>query len=84
MRLSDQLLTGLQFDHADAERGADHGGQARAVGIQHAAVAPDCRLVMLIHPFLTHLNGLLRRYCELDVRLWFEARGNGGLGVRCQ
>ena len=48
------------------------------------AIAPDCRLVMLIHPFLTHLNGLLRRYCELDVRLWFEARGNGGLGVRCQ
>ena len=73
MRLADQFLAGLQFDHADAERRTDHGRQSRAIGIQHAAVAPDRGLIMLRHPFLAHLNGLLRGLRELHIGLRFEA-----------
>ena len=81
MGLADKLLAGLQFDHADAERCADHRRQPGAIGVEHAAITTDRRLVMLRHPFLADLNRVLRRLRELDIGLGLESRRHAGIPV---
>src|SRR5579862_560770 len=82
MGLSHQLLAGLQFDHANAERCTNHCGKPGTVRVEHAAVTSDRRLVMLGHPFLAHLYRLLRRLGEFHIGLWLEARRNRGVPDR--
>src|SRR5206468_1811969 len=82
MGLSHQFLAGLQFDHSNAERCANHCGKPGTIRVEHAAVTSDRWLVMLGHPFLAHLNRLLRRLGEFHIGLWLEARRNRGVPNR--
>src|SRR5882672_6561060 len=82
MGLSHQLLAGLQFDHANAERCANHCGKPGTIRVEHAAVTSYRWLVMLGHPFLAHLHRFLRRLGELHIGLWLEAGRNCGVPAR--
>src|SRR6185437_233931 len=48
------LLAGLQFNHANAKRGANDNWQTGAVDIKDSAVRPGCRRVLPAPPCLAH------------------------------
>jgi hypothetical protein len=62
MGLADELLAGLQLDHAHTQRGTDHHRQTGSVRVQDATIAADRGLIVLRHPLVADLNCVLSRF----------------------